>query len=172
MRWAGLAEMAPMLSEAEIRFEKQRRFVGLLLGPVLFGLALMGPPLEHVTPLGMRKLAPRFDSNVLLLAVPEKSEETSELEKYLDMVATALRDKGLEAETRVTGSNAAQSIVDVAETEGADLIMMATKGQGSFARRMMIGSVAYNVIRSTPCPVFLVPVRKKQHQAKDARLPS
>jgi len=56
MRWAGLAEIAPMLSEAEIRFEKQRRFVGLLLGPVLFGLALMGPPLEHVTPLGMRTL--------------------------------------------------------------------------------------------------------------------
>src|SRR3990172_1150780 len=56
MSWTGLAEMAPMLSEAEIRFEKRRRFVGLLLGPVLFGLALMGPPLEHVTPLGMRTL--------------------------------------------------------------------------------------------------------------------
>ncbi len=54
MSWKDLAEMAPKLSEAEFRFEKKRRFIGLVLGPLLFAIALLAPPLEHVTPLGMR----------------------------------------------------------------------------------------------------------------------
>ncbi|MBI4464927.1 MAG: anion permease [Acidobacteria bacterium] len=56
MSWKDLAEMAPMLSEAEVRFEKKRRLVGLLLGPVLFVLVVVAPPLQHVSPLGMRTL--------------------------------------------------------------------------------------------------------------------
>ena len=56
MSWKDLAEMAPMLSEAEIRFEKRRRLIGLVLGPVLFVLVLLWTPLEHVTPIGMRTL--------------------------------------------------------------------------------------------------------------------
>ena len=56
MSWNDLAEMAPRLSEAEIHFEKRRRLIGLVLGPVLFGIVLLSPPLEHVTPVGMRTL--------------------------------------------------------------------------------------------------------------------
>ena len=120
---------------------------------------------ERVLPY-VRKLAPRFESQVLLLAVPEKAEEAPELQKYLDAVAAALREKGLKAEARVTGTAAAQAILDVAETEGSDLILLATKGHGTFSHRLMIGNVAYHVVRSTPCPVLLVPVRKKQQQTK------
>ncbi|MCZ6751730.1 MAG: DASS family sodium-coupled anion symporter [Acidobacteria bacterium] len=56
MSWKDLAEMAPKLSEAEIRFEKKRRLAGLVLGPLLFVIVLLSPPLEHVTPVGMRTL--------------------------------------------------------------------------------------------------------------------
>ncbi|OFW35509.1 MAG: hypothetical protein A3J28_07495 [Acidobacteria bacterium RIFCSPLOWO2_12_FULL_60_22] len=56
MSWKDLAEMAPMLSEAEIRFEKKRRLAGLVLGPFLFVLVLLSPPLNQVTPVGMRTL--------------------------------------------------------------------------------------------------------------------
>ncbi len=86
------------------------------------------------------------------------------LKAYLDKVGAALRERGVKTDTLVRGSGAAQTIVSVAETEGADLIVMATMGQGSFTRRMMIGSVAYSVVRSTPCPVLLVPVRKSSNQ--------
>jgi len=108
----------------------------------------------------VRQLAPRFESQVLLLAVPGREEDAPTLQEYLDKVGAALRERGVKADARATGSGAAQTILSVAETEGTDLIVMATMGHGSFTRRMMIGSVAYSVVRSTLCPVLLVPVRK------------
>ena len=56
MSWKDLSELAPSLSEADIRFEKKRRLVGLILGPALFVLALVAPPLTDVTAVGMRTL--------------------------------------------------------------------------------------------------------------------
>src|SRR5438876_10216149 len=54
MSWQGLAEIAPRLSEIEVRFEKRKRFLGLWLGPLLFIAAVLVPPLRNVTPVGMR----------------------------------------------------------------------------------------------------------------------
>jgi len=54
MSWKGLAEIAPRLSEVELRFEKRKRLLGLWLGPLLFVLTLLVPPLQNVTPIGMR----------------------------------------------------------------------------------------------------------------------
>jgi sodium-dependent dicarboxylate transporter 2/3/5 len=54
--WQGLAEIAPRLSEIEVRFEKRKRFIGLCLGPLLFILTVLIPPLPNVTPVGMRTL--------------------------------------------------------------------------------------------------------------------
>ena len=56
MSWKGLAEIAPRLSEKEVRFEKRKRLIGLWLGPVLFVICLLVPPLQNVTPVGMRTL--------------------------------------------------------------------------------------------------------------------
>ena len=56
MSWKDLSEMAPMLSEAEFRSEKKKRLIGLVLGPALFALMLIAPPLPHVTNMGMRTL--------------------------------------------------------------------------------------------------------------------
>jgi len=57
MAWKDLSELAPQLTEGEVRFEKKKRVVGLILGPLCFAAALLAPPLEQVTPLGMRTLA-------------------------------------------------------------------------------------------------------------------
>src|SRR5438876_11622581 len=56
MSWQGLAVIAPRLSDMEVRFEKRKRFTGLWLGPLLFLLAVWLPPLQNVTPVGMRTL--------------------------------------------------------------------------------------------------------------------
>lgn len=56
MSWKGLAEIAPRLSEAEVRFEKRKRSIGLWLGPVLFAVSVLAPPLQDVTQAGMRTL--------------------------------------------------------------------------------------------------------------------
>ena len=56
MAWKDLSELTPTLSKAEIRFEKKRRLVGLILGPTLFVLVLLWPPFPDVTQVGMRTL--------------------------------------------------------------------------------------------------------------------
>jgi len=56
MAWKGLSEIASNLTEAEVRFEKQRRLFGLIVGPIVFVACMMVPPLPDVTPVGMRTL--------------------------------------------------------------------------------------------------------------------
>jgi len=56
MGWKDLSEIAHTLTEAEFRAEKKKRLIGLLLGPALFALMLIVPPLPHVTNIGMRTL--------------------------------------------------------------------------------------------------------------------
>jgi len=56
MSWKDLNELAPQLTQGEIRFEKVKRLAGLVLGPLSFALALLLPPLDHVSPMGMRSL--------------------------------------------------------------------------------------------------------------------
>ena len=56
MGWKDLSELAPTLTEAELRAEKTKRLIGLFLGPGVFVLMLFAPRLPHVTDLGMRTL--------------------------------------------------------------------------------------------------------------------
>ncbi len=106
-------------------------------------------------------LAKRFDSDIVLLSVPEAESETPHLQQYLDGVAAALHNRGLKVRTLVTGSGPARTIVAASESEAVDLIMMATHGRGGIQRGVLIGSVADRVVQSTQCPVFLLPVRNQ-----------
>jgi universal stress protein A len=49
-----------------------------------------------------------------------------------------------------------KSIVEMAKTEGVDLIIMATYGRGGLSR-MFLGSVTEQVIRNAPCMVVVIP---------------
>ncbi|MBI4464926.1 MAG: SLC13 family permease [Acidobacteria bacterium] len=57
MGWKDLSELAPQLTESEVRFEKKKRTLGLFLGPLVFLLVLFMQPFDDVSPLGMRSLA-------------------------------------------------------------------------------------------------------------------
>jgi nucleotide-binding universal stress UspA family protein len=50
---------------------------------------------------------------------------------------------------------AASTIVEFAETEGFDLIVLGTHGRTGLSR-MLLGSVAENVVRHAACPVLTV----------------
>jgi nucleotide-binding universal stress UspA family protein len=113
---------------------------------------------EEVLPWA-RILARHFGSTIVLLTVPEEEREVPRLKDYLGSVARALRELGLAAETRVTGSGAARTITGVAESEGCDLIMMATRGRGAPEDiGIEVGSVTDMVVQSAHCPVFAVTV--------------
>ncbi len=113
---------------------------------------------EEVLP-SVRVLAGHFGSSVLLLTVPESEGEAPRLLEYLASVAIALRGVGLTVETRVTGSGAARTIVEVAAAERCDLIMMATRGRGAPVEiDVEVGSVTEQVALSAHCPVYAVTV--------------
>ncbi len=54
-------------------------------------------------------------------------------------------------------------IVEVADMIGASLIVMGTDGANKETRKKFIGSNAYNVVRSAPCPV--ITIKGKQHRS-------
>ncbi|MEP7327003.1 MAG: universal stress protein [Gemmatimonadota bacterium] len=113
---------------------------------------------EEVLPWA-RIVAGRFGSTILLLTIPETEGEVPRLAEYLGSVATALRNIGYVAETRVEGSGAVRTITSVAESEGCDLIMMATRGRGApEAIDIEVGSVTERVVHTAHCPVFAVTV--------------
>ena len=113
---------------------------------------------EEVLP-SARILARYFDSTIVLLAVPETEGEVPRLQQYLASVSEALGAIGISAETRVTGSGASRTITSVAESEGCDLIMMATRGRGGPEEiGVEVGSVTESVVLSAHCPVWAVTV--------------
>jgi nucleotide-binding universal stress UspA family protein len=105
-----------------------------------------------------RTLARSFGGEILLLAVPEADSERGRIRDYLENVARALQERGYQARPLVTGSGAARTILEVSETEEADLILLTTHGRGGLERAVSIGSVADRVAQSADCPVFLVPI--------------
>ena len=52
------------------------------------------------------------------------------------------------------------AIVDCAENERIDLIVISSHGRGGLSR-MLIGSVTDKVLRVAPCPVLVVPLEKE-----------
>jgi len=53
-----------------------------------------------------------------------------------------------------------KTILDCAQEEKVDIIVMSTHGRSGLPR-MMLGSVTEKVLRSSPCPVIAIPAQKK-----------
>lgn len=80
----------------------------------------------------------------------------TEAETYLEELARDLRAMGLETDWKVEiGEAPAHTIARVGRASGADLVAMATHGYGGVKRAIM-GSVADEVLRETPLPLFIM----------------
>jgi nucleotide-binding universal stress UspA family protein len=64
-------------------------------------------------------------------------------------------DPGIRASHRLERGEASAQILKVAAEVKTDLIVMGTHGRGGFSR-LLIGSVAEDVLRKAPCPVVTV----------------
>jgi nucleotide-binding universal stress UspA family protein len=128
---------------------------------------------ESVLPY-MLTVAQAFDSEIILLSVPEVPEASkfgavidwveakraeAEIEswKYLDSILATVHDDCPSVRALVTGSRAASEIGAVAAEEQVDMILMATHGRGGLDR-LWLGSVAERVVQNTELPVFLLPI--------------
>lgn len=86
----------------------------------------------------------------------ERARLVREAETYLHGVAAGLREAGISrVKTCVWCGPAATTIVEVAESERASLIVMTSHGQGGLGR-MIFGSVAESVLRGTRTPILIV----------------
>lgn len=121
-------------------------------------------------------LAQTFGSEVILLRVldiPVPTPPTShpevtigwvreardyahrEAERYLDARQQEVFQRGIEVRALMRDRSPAQDILQIVVSEGIDLIVMSTHGQGGLAC-WTFGSVADKVARHCPCSVLLV----------------
>jgi nucleotide-binding universal stress UspA family protein len=72
-----------------------------------------------------------------------------------EAVADALRDDGIDASVEIRNGDPAHEIVAAARSSNAGLVVVGTRGQTGI-RRLILGSVARNVLLSAPCSVLVV----------------
>lgn len=89
------------------------------------------------------------------------------LERHRNMLDTFLREKFpnelnlTEVRQVVEMGAAAANIIEKAEREGVDRIVMSTHGRTGIDH-LLIGSVSEKVIARAPCPVLVVPAQKRE----------
>ena len=76
-----------------------------------------------------------------------------------DLIKNHVEER-IPAEHRVVIGDPAESIVELAENEEADLIVMATHGRSGI-KGLFFGSVAEKVVRSAACPVLTMRYKEK-----------
>lgn len=82
----------------------------------------------------------------------------SSAQNRLEEVKLNLQAQGLKVATKVIrGVTPSEGIIHVADEVGADLIMMGSHGRKGF-QRVVLGSVAQNVLTQSPIPVLIVKV--------------
>jgi nucleotide-binding universal stress UspA family protein len=117
-------------------------------------------------------LAKAFEANLLLVYVvpsrPPRSAETYAAEaKRADVVEQdyvpallfqaelACRNAGVVAETTTRTGPVAETLAEMAESDGFDLVVVGHRGRGA-VRRALLGSVADRLAQICPRPVLVV----------------
>ena len=127
----------------------------------------------------VQDLARHYDAKVILLKVVEPvprrggaeqayMELTEEpgwraklAESYLAALQGELREKGIEARTRVVHGSAVEAIIDAAERESADLIAVAGQDRTGWSQGLY-GCVATGVLHHVDWPLLLIRSRGKE----------
>ncbi len=124
------------------------------------------------SPLAEQVLDPAFDLARLMEATcklirvvpPESSQgdlksgaasERQEAEIYLERVANRLRTQGVEAQTHVLAArHVVDAVIKEAQAQTNCLIALSTRGRGGL-KRLVLGSVADQLIRTSELPVLV-----------------
>jgi nucleotide-binding universal stress UspA family protein len=119
----------------------------------LHGASLL---IVHVIPSQMR--VGEYSSSV---AAPTSDEYLRRADKaadiWFDKIKTNAREVGIQAKTRVisSGYTVGQVILDLAEEEKVDLVVVGTRGMTGF-KKLLLGSVALEVVTYSDCTVMVV----------------
>ena len=84
-----------------------------------------------------------------------ESAGKSAAKNYLDQIVNRFNQEGTKLQSEVISGRVAESLVDFAEKNDFDLILIATHGR-SGVRRWVRGSIADKVLHSSTVPVLIV----------------
>jgi len=100
-------------------------------------------------------LALGSEGNYLERYQQEIEQRTEQSETYLAGLEGEFREKGIEAKTIVVHGPVVEAIINAAESEGADLIAIASHGRSGLSR-VFYGSVAAGVLHRVDRPLLLI----------------
>lgn len=114
-------------------------------------------------------IAQKFNAEIILVHVFRNIEEFgespyfSELEEgrkqagetVLGQAMTKLKDSDVTIHVEAAEGHPAEAIVNLARVRNCDLIVMGSRGLGTF-KELLMGSVSDKVVRRAPCPVLVV----------------
>ena len=86
-------------------------------------------------------------------------EKTDDAKNRLEQLAVPLRAKGLDVACEACFGIPVDEIVDQARTLAVDYIILGSHGHGALYH-LFGGSVVTGVLKHSPCPVIVVPVRE------------
>ena len=114
--------------------------------------------IEHLKTGVLTTGATRYPSN-LNLEVERMYEEgqISEEEEYLNKLAIALQQEGINVETAIDSGDVPEHIAGYAKRNDIDVIVMTKHGHGGF-RHLILGSATDRVVRSVDVDVLVVHV--------------
>ena len=143
---------------------------------------LDGSPLSEAALSSAMEIASKFSSEITLLRVltstmlyesvnevtnielliAQRNEAHEKVYQYLKGLKGSLRQQGYKVHTQmVVNQNPPDAILDVAEAQEMDMIIMSTHGRGGFSR-WVYGSVADKVLRKCHVPILLVKPEEQQ----------
>lgn len=116
-----------------------------------FPVARQMARLGHARLLLLHVVDPRIQAGELGAVLPITEPALDQLLKQLHELR--VDEPEIEVERHVTQGDVTDEILRFAREQHADLIVMATHGRKGLGR-MLLGSVAENVLRRAPCPVL------------------
>lgn len=108
--------------------------------------------LRVIEPLQQGSIVAGYIGEDSLLKMQEEAE--SKIEADLAKLANTLNSEGVAVRTAIARGRAAEEILDYADKNNVDLIVMSTHGSSGIVR-WTLGSVADRVVRHSPAPVLI-----------------
>lgn len=96
-------------------------------------------------------------------AMADSRAEMQRVEMYLQQCTQQLQSEGLQVRSRTIIGMPAKGILQVADEEHADLVVMTTHGRGGW-QRLRLGGVATRVIQDAKTPLLVI--RGWEHQSR------
>jgi nucleotide-binding universal stress UspA family protein len=82
-----------------------------------------------------------------------------EAQDYLQTLEASVGERGFSVRALLRETSPAEDILDVAQTEDVDLIVMTTHGRTGGLVRWTFGSMADKVVHHSTCPVLLIRIQ-------------